>query len=124
MKKLFFICLAFVFIFGLPILNLYAEDLKKYNWDQAVNHIGENAIVCGKIIDAMPIGEREFTLLGMGVGTLVPGHVGIEVSNNVKPKLPADLYKGKTVCITGIIIRNPAGGAAIKITDASQIVVK
>ncbi len=123
MKKISFVSLVFAFMFVVVCINLNAGEGKEYTWQQAKSHIGETATVCGKIIDAVPFGPA-ITILGMGVGVMTPGAVGIEIPNSMKSKLPADLFKGKEVCVTGQIYKNPAGGGSIKVSVGSQIVAK
>jgi len=118
MKRLWCLGLLIVFVCFSATISFAAE----YNFDEAANHIGEKATVCGKIVDTMP--NEGMTVLGMGAGVSAPGAVGIEVPDAMKDKLDKDLYVGKTICVTGEIHQNPVGGGSIKITDPTQIKIK
>ena len=93
------------------------------SWHTAMECMGKQATVCGKIID-FGWGAPGITVLGMGKGYMEPGAVGIEVRDSDKAKFPEDLYVGKTISVTGKVKMNPVGGASIELTDLSQIVVK
>jgi hypothetical protein len=118
MKKVLCFGLVFVFVLFSAFVSFAAE----YNWDEAANHIGEEATVCGKIVDTFPYSGM--TILGMGAGVMEPSAVGIEVDDSMKGDLDEDLYVGKTICVTGEIHENPNGGGSIKVSDPSQIKVK
>ncbi|MBN2039670.1 MAG: hypothetical protein JW864_06490 [Spirochaetes bacterium] len=120
MKKFIVIALAAVFMIGMAGLNLSAEEV---SWKDAKKHMGKEITVCGKIVDAFPIGNG-ITLLGMGVSATQPATVGIEIPDKVKKDLPADLFKGKETCVTGKVHTNPLGGASITINKASDIKAK
>ena len=118
MKRI--LCLGLLFVFAcFAATSSFAAE---YKFDEAANHIGEEATVCGKITDTMPY--EGMTILGMGVAVAQPGAVGIEVPDDLKDKLDKDLYVGKTICVTGKIHENPSGGGSIKVTDPKQIKVE
>ncbi|MBN2418873.1 MAG: hypothetical protein JXL81_05775 [Deltaproteobacteria bacterium] len=118
MKKLF--CLGLVM--GFICFSAFASFAADYKCEDAVNHIGEKATVCGKIVDTMAY--QGMTILGMGKAVMEPGAVGIEVSDEIKEKVDKDFYVGKEICVTGEIHKNPSEGASIKVDDPSQIKVK
>lgn len=118
MKKLLYICLILFFVCGLAFI----AEAEEYSWHQAKKHIGEEATVCGRIIDNVDAGGIQ--VLGMGKGVTEQGAVGVEIGHANLDKFPKDLYKGKTICVTGKIHRNPVGGASLEITDPSQVQVK
>ena len=118
MKKVLCLGLMFGFVCFFAFTSFAAE----YNYDEAVNHIGEKATVCGKIVDTLAY--QGDTILGMGAAVMDSGCVGIEVDDSLKAKLPEDLYVGKEICVTGEIHKNPSGGGSIKVTDVSQIKAK
>ena len=118
MKKVFCLSLVLGFICAFSF-SAYA---KEYKAEEAAGHIGESATVCGKIVDTMPY--QGMTILGMGAGVSAQGAVGIEVADSIKDKLPADLYVGKEVCVTGEIHSNPSNGGSITVDKPSQIKVK
>jgi len=66
--------------------------------------------------------------IALGMGKNIMDGSAFAVSLRVdRVKLPADLYKGKTISVTGEIgARTPpfSGGARVIVTDLSQIVVK
>ena len=113
-------CLGFLFVF--VCFSATISFAAEYKFDEAANHIGEKATVCGKIVDTIP--SDGLTVLGMGVSVMQPGAVGIEVPDDMKDKLDKDLYVGKTICVTGEIHQNPVGGGSIKVTDPAQIKVQ
>ena len=115
MRKM--ICLSLMF--GLVCLFASVSVAADYKSDEAANHIGENATVCGKIVDTMPY--NGITILGMGAAVMDSGAVGVEIPDSMKEKLPGDLYVGKEICVNGEIYKNPNGGGSIKVTDFSQI---
>ena len=118
MKKV--ICLALVI--GFICFSTFASFAAEMKCEEAAKHIGEKATVCGKIVDTMPY--QGMTILGMGAAVMDAGAVGIEVPDSMKDKLPGDMYKGKEICVTGEIYKNPNGGGSIKVTDPSQIKAK
>ena len=115
MKKVLLLGLVFGFVCIYAPLSFAAE----YKCSEAADHIGEKATVCGKIVDTMPY--NGITILGMGVAVMESGAVGIEIPDSMKDKLPADLYVGKEICVTGEIYKNPSGGGSIKVEDPTQI---
>ena len=118
MKKV--LCLGLVI--GVISFFSFASFAAEYKAEEAANHIGEKATVCGKIVDTMPY--QGITILGMGKAVMESGAVGIEIPDSMKDKLPKDLYVGKEICVTGEIYKNPSGGGSIKVTDPSQIKAK
>jgi para-nitrobenzyl esterase len=100
-----------------------AGEVPVYSWEEAIDHIGETATVTGPIIDSIDLrtsGYGDNIVLGMGKSVEDLGKVGIELAVD-RAKLPADLYKGKTISATGKIYRNPLGGASVLVDDLSQI---
>ncbi|MGD9157884.1 MAG: hypothetical protein PVG39_05730 [Desulfobacteraceae bacterium] len=118
MKKVLSLGLVIGFICFSAIVSFAAE----MKCEEAANHIGEKATVCGKIVDTMPY--QGITILGMGKAVMDQGAVGIEIPDSMKDKLPEDMYVGKEICVTGEIYKNPSGGGSIKVTDPSQIKAK
>jgi hypothetical protein len=97
-----------------------------YTWEEAVNHIGETATVTGPIVDSFDlrtIGTGDNIVLGMGLTATSRWATGIELGVD-RAELPADLYIGKTISVTGKIYKNMIGGAAILVTDLAQIEVQ
>ena len=119
MKKVLCFGLVFVFVCFSAFFSFAAE----YNWDEAAKHIGEKATVCGKIFDYYTWEKSTVLVMGAKMSSLDKA-VGIEVDDSIKDKLDKDLYVGKTICVTGEIIKNPMDGGSIKVTDPSQIKVK
>ena len=118
MKKVLCLGLVIGFICFSAIVSFAAE----MKCEEAANHIGEKATVCGKIVDTMPY--QGMTILGMGKAVAEPGAVGIEVADSLKEKMPQDMYVGKEICVTGEIHSNPSNGGSITVDDPSQIKVK
>ena len=118
MKKVLCLGLVIGFICFSAIVSFAAE----MKCEDAATHKGEKATVCGKIVDTFPNNGQ--TILGMGKGVQESGAVGIEIPDELKEKLPKDLYVGKKICVTGEIHDNPVGGASLTVSDPSQIKVK
>ena len=118
MKKVLCFSLVFIFVCFSAFISYAAE----YNWDEAAKHIGEEATVCGEIVDTLPY--MGMTILGMGAAVMESSAVGIEVDDSIKGDLDEDLYVGKTISVSGEIHENPNGGGSIKVSDPSQIKVK
>jgi hypothetical protein len=96
-----------------------------YTWDEAASHIGETATVTGPVIDSIDVpfpDGRTDPVLSVGE-PFGPGAFMVRLMMD-RDALPEDLYVGKTISVTGKIIPNPFGGAAIWITDLSQIQIK
>jgi len=92
-----------------------------YTWQEAVNHIGENATVTGPIINSADMRDfnyGDYIVLGMGKIFGEQGYVGIALKVD-RTGLPSDLYIGKTISATSKIYRNIPSGAAAEITDLS-----
>jgi para-nitrobenzyl esterase len=93
-------------------------EVHVYTWEEAKDHIDETATVTGPIIDSIIAGDN--VVLGMGKSAMALGAVGIELAVD-SSTLPEDLYKGKTISVTGKIYKNPFGGASVLVDDLSQI---
>jgi hypothetical protein len=94
-----------------------------YTWEEAIDHIGEIAMVTGPIIDSIDARGSDFgdaIDLGMGKRFGEEGYVGIALAVD-RAMLPADLYIGKIISVTGNIYITPLGTAGIAVTDLSQI---
>ncbi len=98
----------------------------KYTWEEAVSHLGETATVTGPVIDSVDwkqLGVGNDIALGVGKSITDGSAFGVPLSMD-RAKLPADLWKGKTVAVTGVIGKRAFGtGVNITVTDLSQIVV-
>jgi hypothetical protein len=94
-----------------------------YTWEEAIDHIGEIAMVTGPIIDSIDARGSDFgdaIDLGMGKRFGEEGYVGIALTVD-RAILPADLYIGKLISVTGKIYQTPLSGSGIAVTDLSQI---
>jgi hypothetical protein len=122
MKKFLFLSIAFLFIACQSTTSTDITEAVEIDWKDAPKYIGKTVIVCGPIIDTSEY--QGITILGLGVGVMEPGAVGIEIPGSLVKQLPAGKYVGKTICVTGKVHTNPAGGGSISIKDLSQIEAK
>jgi len=106
-----------------------AEDAapKRVSPTDVKNHVGENAIVCGKVVDTK---ISKYGLAGRGkpvsfdIDQPEPSPIFYFVAfgdKEVGPQEAIDAYKGKQVCVTGKIAVPPSGPPFILAADRSQI---
>ncbi len=96
-------------------------DTDTIDWEEAANYIGATTTVCGKIKDVSAVFIPNLTLM---MGGMLGKGVGIEVMEGVIDGDLREMYIGQTVCVTGMITDQLMGSPMIKVTDASQIVIK
>lgn len=78
------------------------------SWDQAINHVGEHATVCGLVVGTMYAKDSrgQPTFLNIGRDYPDPDRFTVliwgENRGNFSPP-PEDAYAGKTICATGLI---------------------
>ena len=108
-----------------PAAPSNAAQLPVYSWEEAIDHIGEMAVVTGPIVNT--IGKYDtltWPKLGMGKVWAQPGWVNIELKVKAGEISPED-YTGKTVAVSGEIYQYNLPGkpptAAIDVTDPSQL---
>jgi len=85
------------------------------SWEEAVNHIGEQARVCGYVPHAEYLfaAQGEPTFLHIGASYLDPAHFTVTIWGGDRDKFPAppeEAYLATTVCVTGLV--EPAAEAA------------
>ena len=123
-------------LIGIPLLFAWAGDAppKRVSPADAKAHVGENAIVCGKVVDTKSLYNSV-----SGFGTPIyfdldqpepnPVFYFIVFGPQVAATQPAemqktvDTYKGKRVCVTGKINSSPDGVAFILANNRSSIKV-
>jgi len=95
----------------------------------AKNHVGETATICGKVVDTK---VPKYGLAGHGKPVWLdldqpePNPVFYLITFGTKdggPQEVIDAYKGKNVCVTGLISRPSAGAPCIFVADRSTIKV-
>jgi len=95
----------------------------------AKNHVGETATVCGKVVDTK---VPKYGLSGHGkpvffdVDQPEPNPIFNFITFGTKEggtQEAIDAYKGKNVCVTGMISQPPSGPASIFVADRSTIKV-
>ena len=109
-----------------PAATSNAARLPVYSWEEAVDHIGEMAIVVGPVVNYFDPKEV-FGDIKLGIGKIYsqPGWMDVEIKLE-RGTFSSDDYVGKTVAITGEIYLLDLFGkpaAAIDVTDLSQIEV-
>ncbi len=95
---------------------------------KAKNYIGERKTVCGTVIDARYAStfDGKPTILNLCKTYPHPDrfNIVIWIQNRGKfPEPPEDYYKGKTICVTGVITQYK-GTPQIDVKSPSQIQVK
>jgi len=109
---------------------VFGEDAapKKVSPTDAKSHIGETAVVCGKVMDAK---VPKYGLSGRGK----PVSFYLDQPEATSPfyfvafggeqaegtKEVVDAYNGKNVCVTGKITQAPSGPPFILTTERSQV---
>lgn len=89
---------------------------------QALQHIGEVATVCGRVYGSQFVTRTGLTFLDMGAAyPASPFSIVIEAKDKSHFKdAPEQLYKDKDICVTGTIRANN-GKAVMFVTDEEQI---
>jgi len=112
------------------VTGTFEVKTKPVFWQEARNHIGETVTVCGPIVEQSSVGHDPIRLF-MGAEQLQPQAVIIELSKDLRGQFFTNYgsihlwYEyPKTICVTGLIMTNPLGGASIAVTDLSQIVIQ
>jgi hypothetical protein len=74
------------------------------NWDEAAKHIGETAAVTGPVVSTHISGDKKNLTLNIGKNYPDPTRFTVFMPNDPNAGSPDDLYKGKTVTVTGKIV--------------------
>lgn len=116
-----------VLLYSLLIATAPAEDGNTLTAEQAADHVGETATVCGEVA------STAFAATGSGQPTFLhlertyPGHsFAVVIWGDVRYELekpPEALYDGKTICVEGEIKRS-RGTPQIEVNDPGQITVQ
>ncbi len=104
------------------------QDGATIQWDEALNHVGEVATVCGPVIDTWydPSVDGEPTYLNVGKPYPDPERVTVIIWGNLRssfPEPPDDYFAGKTICVAGLIAEWE-GACEIEVKTTSQIAVQ
>jgi len=95
--------------------------------EQAAQHIGERATVCGVVEGTVYLSNSQNKLTFLNFGAAHPNQVFdvvIEDADRAKFSEPPEIhFKGKKVCVTGTIA-DFKGRPQIKVTDPGQISVE
>jgi len=96
----------------------------------AKSHLGDKAIVCGKVVDTK---TTKYGVAGHGKPVYFdldqpePNPVFYFITFGAQPggaEEAVAAYKGKQVCVTGKIVQAPTGGPFIMAVDRSQIKIQ
>ncbi|MGB9491982.1 MAG: hypothetical protein WCA92_16090 [Terriglobales bacterium] len=127
MTKIFFAMLCVAALVPVALADDAAP--KSVSPTDVKNHIGENAIVCGKVVDTK---ISKYGLAGHGkpvsfdIDQPEPTPIFYFVAfgtHDGGPQEAIDAYKGKQVCVTGKIAVPPSGPPFILAADRTQIKV-
>lgn len=103
------------------VLAIDCSAQKKIAAREAVNHAGENLMICDRVYNAESVKGQNLTLLY--VGSDDGRYLTILIKGPEHPKFnwhPETDLKGRNVCITGKIV-DYKGKPAIYVTDAAQL---
>lgn len=94
-------------------------------WDEAENHVGERAIVCGPVINThyASTSKGKPTFLNIGQDYPSPNRFTIVIWDDYRdnfPQAPDVYYLGKTICVTGLITEYE-GVPEVEVKSPSQI---
>ena len=129
MRKLLLLFLAVVFLFAGCSTKTTGPRTSTYIWSDAINHIGENAIVYGKVIDVTysSSSRGKPTFIDIGKAYPDPARFTALIWDNDLSKftpLPEDqYYKGETIYVEGNI-QSYQDGAEIVVSDPEQITTR
>jgi hypothetical protein len=117
-----------IFMTGLlPFALAQSAAPPKISPADAKNHVGETAVVCGKVVDNK---VAKYGIAGHGkpvsfdLDQAEPSPVFYFVAFGEKPGGPQEVisaYQGKRVCVTGKINEAATGGPFIMAADRSQV---
>lgn len=116
MKKIFLL---------IPLMALFAftaSAQKVIATKDAAKHIGEKVTVCDKVFSTKLITPSNMTFLDLG-GFHPNQLITVVIKGEDRGKFknpPEDYYKGKNVCVTGMII-DYKGKPEIVVSDSTQI---
>lgn len=109
------------FSFAVLIAALPLSAAGPISSEQAKDHVGETATVCGKVSDTRYIDTSRITFLNFDKP--YPNHTFtafIPAENRAKFDAPEKAYKDKDVCVTGKI-QDYRGKPEIIVSDPTQI---
>jgi len=94
--------------------------------DEAINYVGKKATVCGVVVEAVYLSHSQRKLTFLNFDQPHPDQafdVVIEEADRAKfTQAPEDSYKGKKICVTGLV-NEFKGKAQMNVTDPGQIAV-
>lgn len=102
------------------------EALPAITSDEAINYVGKKATVCGVVVEAVYLSHSQRKLTFLNFDQPHPDQafdVVIEEADRAKfTGAPEEMYKGKKICVTGLV-NEFKGKAQMNITDPAQITV-
>lgn len=116
----------FFFISVLLLASAAAQGQKKLTAIEAKDHVGERAIVCGKVVSARYAARSNGQPTFLNLDEPYPNQIfTILIWGEDRPKFgtPESLYRDANVCVSGKI-SNYRGTPEIVATEPSQIVVR
>ncbi len=90
---------------------------------QARDHIGENTTICGVVASAKFAAQTKGTPTFLNLDQPYPAHIfTVMIWGNDRPKFskPEVIYKGKRLCVSGII-KDFRGRPEVVVTDPGQL---
>lgn len=104
-----------------------ARSQVKVTAAEAVKHVAEKAIVCGKVFGVKFLDKAKGQPTFLNVGAVYPNSPFTVVifgdTRKTFAESPEKLYTGKNICVTGTI-KEYKGKAEIVITKAEEIVIE
>lgn len=96
-------------------------------WDEAINHVGEQGTVCGPVLDAnyASTSNGQPTFLNLGRAYPDPDRFTVLIWGSNRGKFsppPEQVYAGKTICATGLI-EEYQGSAEIEAKTPDNIAI-
>jgi DNA/RNA endonuclease YhcR with UshA esterase domain len=73
-------------------------------WDQAIKHVGETVTATGPVVGTHIVGDKKNMVLNVGKDYPDAGRLTIFLPYDDKAGSPDDVYKGKTVTVTGKVV--------------------
>lgn len=114
MKRTFLIALSLVLFF----VSAQAQTIIPAK--DALKHLGEKVTICDKVYDE----DLKASVIVLSLGGDRPNQlltVTCKAAGKNKSKHFDAPYKGKDICITGVIIKGQDGKPVIKVSDPAQI---
>jgi len=105
-----------------PEKAIYVSDITPKD---AEANVGKKTTACGRVVgtQVIPFAPHKPHILNLGT----PDNFAVEIAEADVANFPGDpieIYKDKTICVTGVIAMTPFGDAILVVQNPSQIVIK